>query len=695
MAKRIPQLDAITGLSTASDDQFIIFDTSTDITKRISRSELSLAMSSALAVYFLPIGGGTLTGPLNVVTNSSSAALRVTQTGSGNAITVEDSVNPDTTPFVVKADGKVGVGTDSPAVSVDLQTTDAVRMPSGYDGDRPTGAAGLFRYSLTANNFEGHNGSSWFPIGSMTTGTTPISGGTNGKLLYNNNGILGELTTLDVARGGSGANSLTGYVKGNGTSAMTGVASIPATDITGLGTMASQNSNSVGITGGTATLTSVALTTGTISTAPVNGTDIANKTYVDGLAAGLTFHEAVALTTTAALPSSTYTGTLHSGVGAYLEASANGALTVDSQSVSAGQRILVKNQADAKQNGIYVVTTAGDAGTKWRLTRAADANTAGTGIGQLGQGDFFLVAGPGSTLNNTSWIQQTASIDFGVSNITFVQFAAPIAYSAGTGLTLGGTTFSITNTAVTLGSYGSASQVGSFTVNAQGQLTAAANVAIAIDTSQVTTGILSNARGGTGFGSFTTGDILYASATNTLSKLGIGVDGKFLKISAGVPVWGDSPFTYPSAGIAVSSGSAWSTSLTAPSGALVGTTDTQTLTNKKVIPRVSTLTAPTSITVNSDNYDQYIITGLNTTSGSPCTISVDGGTPVDGQKIIFRILDDGTSRSFSFVTGAVKGYRWVGMSAQTLTTPSKVLYLGAIYNATAQRWDFVAIAQEA
>ena len=130
MAKRIPQLDAITGTSTANDDQFLIFDTSTDTTKRISRSELSLAMSSSLGSYFLLITGGTLTGPLNVVLSSSNAALRVTQTGSGNAITVEDSVNPDTTPFVVKADGKVGVGTDTPAVSVDLRTTDAIRMPA-------------------------------------------------------------------------------------------------------------------------------------------------------------------------------------------------------------------------------------------------------------------------------------------------------------------------------------------------------------------------------------------------------------------------------------------------------------------------------------------------------------------------------------------------------------------------------------
>jgi hypothetical protein len=57
--------------------------------------------------------------------------------------------------------------------------------------------------------------------------------------------------TIAVAYGGTGATSLTGYVKGAGTAALTGVASIPSTDISGLGTMSVQNANAVAITGGT------------------------------------------------------------------------------------------------------------------------------------------------------------------------------------------------------------------------------------------------------------------------------------------------------------------------------------------------------------------------------------------------------------------------------------------------------------
>lgn len=56
--------------------------------------------------------------------------------------------------------------------------------------------------------------------------------------------------TLGVAKGGSGATTLTGYLKGNGTSAFTASATIPNTDISGLGTMSTQAASSVAITGG-------------------------------------------------------------------------------------------------------------------------------------------------------------------------------------------------------------------------------------------------------------------------------------------------------------------------------------------------------------------------------------------------------------------------------------------------------------
>jgi hypothetical protein len=217
------------------------------------------------------------------------------------------------------------------------------------------------------------------------------------------------------------------------------------------------------------------------------------------------------LGTTTALPSCTYNNGA-SGVGATLTATANGSLSVDSRSANLNNRILVKNQADQAENGVYVVTQAGGGGAPFILTRATDFDTAGTGVNQIDAGDFFLVTA-GSVNANTSWVQQTPlPITVGTTHIVFSQFGAGgTTYTAGTGLTLAGTVFSISNTAVTAASYGSASAVGTFTVNAQGQLTAAADVSIAIAGSQITSGTVDSGRlsgsytGITGVGTLTSG----------------------------------------------------------------------------------------------------------------------------------------------------------------------------------------------
>jgi len=239
------------------------------------------------------------------------------------------------------------------------------------------------------------------------------------------------------------------------------------------------------LTANTAVIGGVTLTTGTISTAPTNNTDIVNKQYADAIASGIHFHEAVALATTAALPANTYNnGT--SGVGATLTGNANGALSVDSTLTIAAERILVKNEVAGANNGVYVVTQVGSAGTPYILTRATDFDSVGTGVDQIDEGDFFLVTSGVANLN-TAWVQQTAPpITIGTTAIVFQQFSAPITYTAGTGLNESPSyTFNIANTAVTAATYGSASSVGVFTVNAQGQLTNAVNTAIAISSAAV------------------------------------------------------------------------------------------------------------------------------------------------------------------------------------------------------------------
>jgi hypothetical protein len=243
---------------------------------------------------------------------------------------------------------------------------------------------------------------------------------------------------------------------------------------------------------GAITATSAALTTGTITTAPVNNTDIVNKQYADAIATGIHFHEAVDLATTAALPANTYNNGA-SGVGATLTATANGALSVDSTLTAAGNRILVKNQVAGLQNGVYVVTQVGSAGTPYILTRSTDMDTVGTGVDQIDEGDFFLVTS-GTANVNTAWVQQTPPpITIGTTAIVFQQFSAPITYTAGTGLTESPTyTFNIASVG-TAGTYGSASQVPVFVTNARGQISSVTNTAIAISGSAVSGNITGQA----------------------------------------------------------------------------------------------------------------------------------------------------------------------------------------------------------
>jgi len=235
----------------------------------------------------------------------------------------------------------------------------------------------------------------------------------------------------------------------------------------GTNTVSFTNINTTNLTANTVTLTA-----GTITTNAANATDITNKAYVDGLvAAGIHFHEPVLVESpTALIATYNQPGGAGNGVGATLTNSgSNVALVIDGVTLSNTARVLVYTQSNAVQNGVYTVTNPGapDApgpGAAWVLTRATDADTyvidSPTG---LSEGSTFFVQSGNTGAGETYTCNTTGVITFGSTNITFAQISSAQIYSAGTGLSLANTTFSlITPVATTNGGTG----LTSFTANA-------------------------------------------------------------------------------------------------------------------------------------------------------------------------------------------------------------------------------------
>jgi trimeric autotransporter adhesin len=259
----------------------------------------------------------------------------------------------------------------------------------------------------------------------------------------------------------------------------------------GTNTVSFTNINTTNLTANTVTLTA-----GTISTNAANATDITNKTYVDGLfSTGISYHDPVLVEEDTNLVAVyNQPNGAGNGVGATLTNSgSNVALVVDGVTVSNTARILVFAQSNAVQNGVYTVTNPGNVSAQWVLTRSTDTDTFGLASpSQLGQGDAFFVSSGNTGAGQTYICNTPGTITFGSTNITFAQISSSQIYAAGTGLNLANLTFSISNTAVTAAQYGNDGAVGQFTVNAQGQITNAANVSI--NASSISVGTLANAR---------------------------------------------------------------------------------------------------------------------------------------------------------------------------------------------------------
>ena len=161
---------------------------------------------------------------------------------------------------------------------------------------------------------------------------------------------------------------------------------------------------------------------------------VANKAYVDQVAQGLDTKPSTRLGTTADLSATYSNGT--AGVGATLTATSNGAITLDGTTPSVADRILVKNQTSASENGIYVVTTVGNGSTAFVLTRATPEDQPS----ELSGGAFVFVEEGSLNANNGYVFTHTGAPTFGTTDLDVAQFSGAGQITAGAGLTKDGNT---------------------------------------------------------------------------------------------------------------------------------------------------------------------------------------------------------------------------------------------------------------
>ncbi len=224
---------------------------------------------------------------------------------------------------------------------------------------------------------------------------------------------------------------------------------------------------------------------------PTSDADATTKAYVDGLINGLDIKESVKVATTGNIA-----GTYNNGTGT-ITASGNGALgNIDGVATTTNDRILVKDQTDAKHNGIYVVTTVGDGSSAYVLTRAGDADASA----EISGGAFFFVEQGTTNADNGFVTTHNGNPTLGTNDIVFQQFSGAGQITAGNGLDKSGNSISVD-------------------LKANGGLVIeSTELAVDLGASSIT-GTLAVGDGGTGLTTIAKGSILVANSADTLSAL--------------------------------------------------------------------------------------------------------------------------------------------------------------------------------
>jgi hypothetical protein len=335
-------------------------------------------------------------------------------------------------------------------------------------------------------------------------------------------GAAGSIPYQTAANTTAFVAAASGVLVGGSTPAFSTTPTLTGTNFTGIPNGALTNSAiTIGTTAvslGATSLTLAGLTSVTVTQDPVSALQLATKQYVDTqTSAGIHYHQPVRVESPTNLNATYNNGT--AGVGATLtNAGTQTALVLDGVTLNVNDRVLIYQQTTQTQNGIYVVTDVGSGSTNWVLTRSSDANTyvnaSPTG---LSEGSTVFVQEGATGAGETYTCTTQGTITFGTTAIVFAQISSAQIYSAGTGLTLTGTQFSLTAPVATnLGGTGLTS------------FTAANRALYSTGATTLTAGTLPVAAGGTGQTSYTDGQIL----------IGRTSDGELVKatISAGTAI---------------------------------------------------------------------------------------------------------------------------------------------------------------
>lgn len=366
--------------------------------------------STSLLEYIYDAVGGTITAGTGISASASDAGNTTTLSIANTGVTA----------------GSYGSATAIPVITVNAQGQ--------------LTAAGTAAIS-TVLNIAGTSGTAAVSLGSDTL---TFSGGSGITTTAAKNGTADTLTiNIDTAVVAtlSGAQTLS-----NKTLVAPVLGAATATSLTGSSgnlviAAAAGNNNINLVPSGTGTVDHAGARLTGVGT-PTQSTDAANKAYVDAIKQALDIKDSVRVATTGNL-TSTASGT---GVGKTLtNASTQAALTIDSIVLSVGDRVLVKDQTAAADNGIYTVTSTGSASTNWVLTRATDADS--SAAGEVTSGMFCFVEEGTVNADNGFVLATNQVVTLDSTALTFVQFSGAGQITAGAGLTKNGNTIDVVGTA--------------------------------------------------------------------------------------------------------------------------------------------------------------------------------------------------------------------------------------------------------